>query len=361
MKLAYSTSNSKKQDMKLFRLLLLIVIVNATGKLSAQDIHYSLYNMSPLTLNPALTGAFSGTARIGGIYRDQWASIIGNQFVTPSFYVDAPIIRGFGKRDWIGVGFTMFSDKAGSLQLQTSASLLSASYHLSLNKKGTSILTLGLQGGSVQRRTKVEELSDFVFEDEFGADIGGGGLGAGMSADNMNGNASYLDFSAGLMLRAKLDNISALELGVSYGHLTKPDYAIVQAMMGEEDSGKRPARITAHGRYDREINEKWSISPTFLYQTTASATEIALQGWASNQINKDFRLNMGLGYRFGDAGQVLFGGDYKDLRVALSYDVNVSSLNAASNYQGGFELAAWYIIKIYKTPVIKQRVLCPRF
>ncbi len=145
--------------MKLFRLLLLIVIVNATGKLSAQDIHYSLYNMSPLTLNPALTGAFSGTARIGGIYRDQWANVIGNQFVTPSFYVDAPIIRGFGKKDWVGVGFTMFTDKAGSLSLQTAASMLSASYHLSLNKKGTSILTLGVQGGSVQRRAKIKDLA----------------------------------------------------------------------------------------------------------------------------------------------------------------------------------------------------------
>ncbi len=346
--------------MKLFRLLLLIVIVNATGTLSAQDIHFSLYNMSPLTLNPALTGAFSGTARIGGIYRDQWSSIIGsNKFVTPSFYVDAPIFRGFGKKDWVGVGFTTFTDKAGSLSLQTAASLLSASYHLSLNKKGSSILTLGVQGGSVQRRAKM--ITDLVFEDEFDVSLGGGGLGINGSMDKADGRASYLDFTAGLMLRAKLDDVSALELGVSYGHLTRPDYTLTVGGTGNQDAGKRPARITAHGRYDRQINDKWSITPTFLYQTTASANEFALQGWAGDQINKDFRLNMGLGYRFGDAAQVLVGGDYKDLRVALSYDVNVSSLNPASNYQGGFELAAWYIIKIYRKPTIKTKILCPRF
>ena len=73
MKLAYSTSNSKKHDMKLFRLLLLIVIVNATGKLSAQDIHYSLYNMSPLTLNlgsgpqPVNLAVTPLTGPIGGV------------------------------------------------------------------------------------------------------------------------------------------------------------------------------------------------------------------------------------------------------------------------------------------------------
>ncbi len=349
--------------MKLFRLLLLMLIVHATATLSAQDIHYSLYNMSPLTLNPALTGAFSGTARIGGIYRDQWSSVVGgNKFATPSFYVDAPIIRGFGKKDWVGVGFSMMTDKAGSLKLQTASSQLSASYHLSLNKKGTSILTLGVQGGSVQRRSK-DPLVE-VFEDEFGTGIGGGGLGAGNSVDNPEGSASYLDFAAGLMLRSKLNDVAAMELGVSYGHLTKPDYALLQAMGGTgstSDAGKRPPRITAHGRYDQQLNDKWSVSPTFLYQSTSSASEFALQAWAGNQINKDFRLNMGLGYRFSDAGQVLLGGDYKDLRVALSYDVNVSSLSTASNYQGGFEIAAWYIIKIYRKPTIKTRILCPRF
>jgi len=343
--------------MKLFRLLLLIVIVNATGTLSAQDIHYSLYNMSPLTLNPALTGAFSGTARIGGIYRDQWASIIKDQFVTPSFYVDAPIIRGFGKKDWIGVGFVMYNDKAGSTQLATSGSMLSASYHLALNKKGTSILTLGLQGGSVQRRAKLTDIVGSVFEDEFDTSIGGGGMS--QSADRMLGNTSYLDFAGGLMFRSKLDSESALELGASFGHVTKPDYAL--GIPGEPNDGKRPVRITAHGRYETSLTDKWSIAPTFLYQTTANANEIALQGWAGRIINPDFKLNMGLGYRFGDAAQVLFGGDYKDLRVALAYDVNVSSLNTVSNYQGGFELAAWYIIKIYKKPNIKPAVLCPRF
>ena len=80
-----------------------------------QDIHFSLFHMSPLTLNPAQTGAFSGTARIGGIYRDQWGSVINDQFTTPSFYIDAPVIRGFGKYDWVGGGVVSYTDKVGTL------------------------------------------------------------------------------------------------------------------------------------------------------------------------------------------------------------------------------------------------------
>ena len=39
--------------------------------LLAQDIHYSQYYASPLTLNPALTGKFNGYYRATAIYRDQ--------------------------------------------------------------------------------------------------------------------------------------------------------------------------------------------------------------------------------------------------------------------------------------------------
>ncbi|MEN9416069.1 MAG: hypothetical protein RLZ62_2373, partial [Bacteroidota bacterium] len=54
-----------------------------TGSATAQDIHFSQYNMSPMTLNPANIGGFEGTARISGIYRSQWTSIMSrDQFET---------------------------------------------------------------------------------------------------------------------------------------------------------------------------------------------------------------------------------------------------------------------------------------
>ena len=44
-----------------------------------QDIHYTLFNDSYLTTNPALTGSFYGSYRIGSIFRDQWYSILPNK------------------------------------------------------------------------------------------------------------------------------------------------------------------------------------------------------------------------------------------------------------------------------------------
>ena len=52
---------------------------------------------------------------------------------------------------------------------------------------------------------------------------------------------------------------------------------------------------------------------------------------------------------------------YKSLNVGIAYDINTSDLNSISNYRGGFEIAANYIIKIYKPAVPKPKVICPRY
>lgn len=339
--------------------LLLLLSFFTIGTLTAQDLHFSLFNFSPLTLNPAQTGAFYGTARIGGIYRDQWRSALGaGAFRTPSFYIDAPIIRGFGKNDWIGVGGAFFSDQAGTVNLRTNGSLLSASYHLALDKKGNSVLTLGLQGGTVQRRLDQEELR---FEE--GYEIVGGNwqYNPNNTGETNFEQKSFFDFNGGLMLRSRFNEQTTLELGVAGAHLLEPEYNITSG--GDKEARKRPRRITAHGSLAYDLNEKWRVTPMFLFQTTGGATEAMAQVWGGYLIRPDkgIRLNFGTGYRFGDAFPVLLGIDVEDLRVALAYDINTSSLNTATSSVGGFELAASYIIKVYKKPNVPAAILCPEF
>ena len=55
------------------------------------------------------------------------------------------------------------------------------------------------------------------------------------------------------------------------------------------------------------------------------------------------------------------GIDVEDLRVALAYDINTSSLNNVTSSVGGFELAASYIIKVFKKPNVPPAILCPEF
>ncbi|MCB0572105.1 MAG: PorP/SprF family type IX secretion system membrane protein [Phaeodactylibacter sp.] len=356
--------------MKLIKTLLFIFLTAILGTLQAQDIHYSLYNMSPLTLNPGLTGSFYGTVRVGGIYRGQWYNVSdATGFETPSFYADAPIIRGFRDKDWVGVGLAVFNDKAGSVKLRTNASLISAAYHLGLGKAGNSVLTLGLQGGSVSRRFSQTRLQ---LADQWDASTGQFGETSqdDMIAGDGRNKATYVDFAGGLLFRTKNKDGAMLELGASAHHVTQPNESFLSSGGGTgggnknvADENKRPFLINAHAKYEWMLTDKWSAAPTAFFQTTRGAKEIALQAWGGYLLNPEqqIKLHFGLGYRFSDAAQILAGLDYKDLRVALSYDVNTSSLNTATNYQGAFEIAAWYILKIYKEPEVKQTILCPKF
>jgi type IX secretion system PorP/SprF family membrane protein len=358
--------------MKLIRLLSFIVLTITWGATQAQDIHYTLFNMSPLTLNPALTGAFYGTARIGGIFRGQWYNASeANGFETPSFYIDAPLFRGFGKNDWIGVGTVSYNDRAGSVRMRTNLNMLSLAYHLGMNKKGTSTLTLGIQAGRVERRFDPVR---FRLADQW--DASNGVFGANPSMDDLAGegrnNIKYFDMSTGLLFRAQPSDKSNLELGVSVGHVIQPEYAFQRIprdtaanrdIFNFEEAKNRPMLITAHGRYEWMLNEKWSAAPTALFMTTAGAMQVNLQAWAGYHINpeEEIKLNFGLGTRLSDAISVLMGLDYKDLRVMAAYDINTSPLSAVTNYQGAFEISAWYILKVYKKPEVQQVILCPKF
>ena len=359
--------------MKLEKLLLLFFTVISLSSLSAQDIHNTLFNMSPLTLNPALTGAFEGTARIGGIYRAQDFALDGGEgYSTPSFYIDAPIFRGFGKRDWIGVGMMFYQDNSGTLNLKTTTSQLSGSYHLSLDKKSQNMLTFAVQWGQVNRGI---DPSRGVFSDTFSEAFGG--FGNSTSEDPLaNGGSAptpgpggrndseltrnFSDIGAGNMLRSNIGDESKLELGVAYGHLTTPRYNFITGG-GSSDANRRPAKIVAHGRLVMPLQGKWTFEPTFLFQNTSAANEFGLQAWAGHQINPDTKLNFGLGYRVGDAGKFLFGIEHKELTAAIAYDLSLSSRNQINNYQGAIELAAFYILKIYKKPDVKPAIICPRF
>lgn len=377
--------------MKLVRTLHFLLFFAVLGSLQAQDLHYTLFNMSPLSLNPANTGAFLGTVRVGGIYRGQWWAVGDRGYNTPGGYVDAPIIRGFRDQDWVGVGAYILQDRSGSIRFTTRSNGLSGAYHLGLDKKSKSVLTLGVQIGSITRSLRSRDIllgSNFdaengIFEDYNSGDdnaIGGGGAGGGgggSNPGNMNDNDvsnSYLDVRAGLLFKQKIDDFDNFEAGVAFGHVNVPNYTFGGGGGGgignpnpgnnnTEDSDRQPMLITTHARYEWALNDKWSAAPTVLWQTMRGQHEINLQAWAGYDLKPEdqIKIHMGLGYRVGDAAKILAGLDYKDLRVAAAFDLNISQYRTATDFQGAFEIAAFYIFKLYKEPDIKPAILCPKF
>ena len=78
----------------------------------AQDIHFSQFYLSPLNLNPAMTGVMNCNIRLVANYRNQWASVLrSNAFRTYSVSYDQRI--PVGRNDFFGIGGTFWGDRAG--------------------------------------------------------------------------------------------------------------------------------------------------------------------------------------------------------------------------------------------------------
>ncbi len=354
-------------NMRLTKTILLLgVILGSFGQLRSQDLHNTLFYMNPLHMNPAFTGSFEGTFRIGGIYRDQARTAIGKSaYSTPTLYADAPILM-IGKRHWIGVGFLAFQDVAGDGELTTTSGQLSGAFHLAIDKKSKNVLTLGVQWGRVDRKIKNQngfrpgDLLEMEFSNPVGAqtdDVIFGGGGTSTPGGNGDPKKTFSDVNIGLLLKSKASKTTDYNIGVSARHITTPgsDYNF------KASTPDLSMRITAHAQLNTSLNPKWTLTPEVYYSNISPASQIQAHVWAGYWLKPadNMKLNGGLGYRFGDSAQLLLGLDYKDFKVALGYDFTLSSLSDVNSRQGGFEIAAYYTGKIYKKPTVKPVILCP--
>ena len=79
---------------------ILICICISIQLLNAQDLHVTNYNFAKPYFNPAEVGSFSGTIRLGGIYREQFSNFIHKPYQTVLFYMDSPVSNGLRPSHW---------------------------------------------------------------------------------------------------------------------------------------------------------------------------------------------------------------------------------------------------------------------
>lgn len=329
----------------------------------SQDLHFTLHQMTPLAFNPANTGAFYGSYRLSGLYRDQYRSVAGKgAFSTPTFSVDAPILKGFKETDWVGVGLFFYTDRSGDAGLTQQSFKVSAAYHLALNKEGSSVLAISYQSGPTQRFVK--NPGDLRFEDGILFNDPSNSADIGNVLDKM-GKKGFLDHVGGLRFSSKFNETDEFSLGFAAGKFGNPDWSVLSS------GGSYRLNPRIHGQigYSTLMSDKMRFSPNISYQRImkSSNSTLVVQGHLDYLFNeaKQVTLKGGLGYRsgagFGDAIQVMFGADIKEFRVMFGYDINVSELSGASGASGGFELSAQYIGRIYKRPNPDPIIFCPRF
>lgn len=339
---------------KLILLTVVCLLLKASAAI-AQDPNFSQFFVSPLTLNPALTGKFNGTFRVAGNYRDQWPAI-SNAFITSTASFDLPILTGrISPLDTWGVGVMAMTDKTANGILSTNSISFTTAYHKGLDEDGLHQLGIGFQGTYTTKRLDGSKLH---FENELDQQ-GEWTLPSGETIDDKVVNVKYFDFSVGALYNGSTDGYNNFYMGVSAYHVNKPQESFTGIFYTLNP------RITVHAGGAIPLGDRSkTIYLSSLFSRQASASNIVLGGAAGFNVNGDeenpTNFYAGLWTRFNNLNDAVIpyvGLEFGGFRLGASYDVNISSLKTASQSRGGIEISLIYT----NLPAGSKGIPCPRF
>jgi type IX secretion system PorP/SprF family membrane protein len=332
-----------KKSLTLMGALLLSVMI------FAQDPHFSQFFASPLTLNPAFTGKFDGTFRLAINHRDQWPSI-PKAYITSTASVDMPIMASrIPEGDVFGIGVLGLVDASANSQLKLNYGSASLSYHKSLDENGYNTIGAGFQGTYSSLSLDVSKLTfeDMLTQNGF----------TGTTSDILtNGsNQSYFDVNAGVLFSGSTNGDNNYYLGASMYHINRPQVSF------KDKNWYLAGRITIHGGGYFPVTDMLKVNASVIHQIQNKASETTLGAALSATLNNDdlkpTSVYLGSWMRLNDAIIPYVGLEFSSLRIGASYDINISTLKAATASRGGMELSLIYI----KQPPNSKGIPCPRF
>lgn len=330
---------------------LVILSIMLHHSLQAQDIHFSMFNFAPVFNNPSAAGSESNH-RVILNYRNQWKSVSA-PYKTGSVSYDGLMGKGFttetGK---LAFGVGVFSDEAGQSEMSTLQAAGSVAYHLSVGESST--LSAGLQASFVSRSLNTANLTWGNQYDGYVYDptLPSGELGSDdkVSFADFGAGVSYA-FDKGERYMTGNDQLS-YRVGVAYFHPHKPEYSFL-------GTGERLAsKMVLHGDMMVGIpNTNLTLAPSFIYYQQGSQNEVnvgtlfryVLETQSSyTGFEKGKAIGIGAHYRLGDAFIPSLVAEIGPYSLGISYDINLSDLDAASSKRGGMEVAIRYIAQSKK-------------
>lgn len=325
----------------------ILLVLTMTIQASAQDIHFTQYASSPITLNPANTGLINTDWRAAANYRDQWSAINNAPFFTTTFSYDMSLLKGKLNGSSLGVGFLALYDQAGTAKLGNRTYGISLAYHQKLNKNTDkpSLLSIGAQGYLVQRSINADQLTF-----------------ANPGQENINVMDPYPDFNLGVMYTGYIKERTSIYSGVSYYHLTRP----IESFLGSDF--RLNTRLAVHAGVHHELSERYQLYVSAAYQKQGLAYQIMLGGAAGitlnpeeDQAKKRKELILGAWARYQDAVAPYVGFEWMNARLGFSYDANISSLSAATGGYGAFEVSLIYNGGFGRYKGVESQYALPRF
>lgn len=337
--------------------------------LQGQDQHFSQFFASPLTLNPALTGALEGKYRVSMVYRDQWRNALDNPYQTYSAAADFRYKTSIFKkryRDAFGVGVVFYNDKVNRINFSTNQIMLSSAFHKALNPESNQFLSLGVQIGMVQRNINYDQLT---FDDQFN----GTDLFSNPSAEALpENNFAFADFQVGLHYSYAPRGKTGIFAGLAMHHVLEPEMSFYYRQQPDDDKDERLSN-TLYRKYTATANLIVPAGDRLQWQPRIVAYQQGPHLTLNTGMN--FRilanditgtaLHLGAWYRpvlnanddWGtDALVAMIGIEHANFLLGFSYDISPEQLGLNFRSQNTFEISVAYLGE-YED----ETVLCPKF
>jgi len=344
-----------------------LFILFFASAIGAQDQHFTQFYAAPLTLNPALTGAFGGKYRFTLNYRDQGNSPLNAPYTTYAGSVDMRFgLDSYKKssRDAFAVGVVFFNDRSQDVNFFTNYMAVSGAYHKALSSAGDQFLSVGIQAGIAQRNVNYDA---FTFDDQFNGSDGFTDPSDEFLPEN---NFSYGDYAFGLHYSYAPERRLGVYAGVGLFHFLEPEISFYANEEIEANIGSNTLfpKYVAHLGLSIPVGLNFQVLPRGLVYIQgphraanvgsnfriqfSETTDAALQfgGWVRVLDNVDEGL---LGF---DTAVLMLGVEYENFLLGFSYDAKITQIRNGQNPQGALEFSVSYL-----GAFDNDTVLCPSF
>jgi type IX secretion system PorP/SprF family membrane protein len=319
--------------MKNYTFFLLIVCVFISSRLQGQDPHFSLFFNNVSFYNPAHIGHFDGKQRAQLANRKQWASL------------NSPYTTAYGgfehKTQMFGLGGWVIQDKAGDNGLNYLNAMAGISVQLG---QGPGRLRLGFQGGILQKSFNPQGFSygsQYTSENGYDSSLPSGEnmLISRVSVATLRLGALYIyePLEAG--------KLEKMEAGLTLSHANQPELVFFDLGV------HHPRRTQFQAAMWLRVQERLRFHPAVIGMKQGKAGAWLISSGLEYELDQEVFMEAGLGYRTGDAVYPYLNFTFNHFQLGFAYDLNISTLSAATQGRGGAEVSLTYLIGVEDKPL----------
>lgn len=333
--------------------LVAIILIAIGTKVYSQDVHFSQRLASNQQRNSAFANNFDGLWSGMTVYRQQWNSVgipftTSAVFFTRQFYSNIPNLKFFG-------GLSYYHDQSGDGRLALDQFNLNTGVHYLLGKDA---ITIAISNSFALKSFNPSQLT---FPGQYDRSIGGFNKKLNNGENFAQENIGYYDLAWGARWDRDLNKGWKLTTGISLLHIFEPQETFFDA----ENNKSRGYGIQLQATKD--LSGAMQLLPSLSFYRSNGASETVLGTdlrFQTASLGPVEQLQPFLYLRTGPdrLNDALIIGSYAgfgNFQFGLSYDINISELEVASNHQGGFEISLIYIAKEPKLST--KRIPCVRY